>query len=46
VLFTTGYAGSDYRELLPEGAEIIDKPFRSEELLRRIRQKLDERKPH
>jgi CheY-like chemotaxis protein len=42
VLFTTGYAGDQYREHLPPDAEILAKPFRSEELLSQIRKTLDE----
>jgi PAS domain S-box-containing protein len=41
VLFTSGYAGDQYREHLPPDAEVLEKPFRSEELLNRIRKKLD-----
>ncbi len=42
VLFTSGYADERYRKRLPAGAEVLDKPFRTEELLSRIRAKLDE----
>jgi two-component system, cell cycle sensor histidine kinase and response regulator CckA len=41
VLFTSGYADERFRDRLPPDAEVIDKPFRAEELLRRIRAKLD-----
>jgi CheY-like chemotaxis protein len=41
VLFTSGYADDRYRELLPEGVEVLEKPFQSEELLRVVRRKLD-----
>ncbi|HEU4581255.1 MAG TPA: PAS domain-containing protein [Polyangiaceae bacterium] len=42
VLFTSGYADDKYRKRLPPDAEVLDKPFRTEELLSRIRKKLDE----
>ena len=42
VLFASGYADDRFRARLPPGAEVLDKPFRAEELLRRIREKLDE----
>jgi PAS domain S-box-containing protein len=42
VLFTSGYADDRYRKLLPPDAEVLAKPFRTEDLLRRIRKKLDE----
>jgi CheY-like chemotaxis protein len=42
VLFTSGYADERYRKRLPAGAEVLDKPFRTEELLSRIRAQLDE----
>ncbi len=42
VIFTSGYADEEYRTRLPADAEVIEKPFRPEELLRRIRKKLDE----
>ena len=41
VIFVTGYADDRYRERLPIDAEVLEKPFRTEELLRRIRKKLD-----
>ena len=41
VIFVTGYADERYRERLPIDAEVLEKPFRTEELLRRIRKKLD-----
>jgi two-component system cell cycle sensor histidine kinase/response regulator CckA len=42
VIFTSGYADDRYRERLPADAELLEKPFRTEELLRHIRRKLDE----
>jgi PAS domain S-box-containing protein len=42
VLFTSGYADDRYRQRLPPGAELLEKPFRAEELLRRVRRALDE----
>jgi two-component system, cell cycle sensor histidine kinase and response regulator CckA len=42
VLFTSGYADQRYRKRLPPDTEVLEKPFRTEELLTRIRQKLDE----
>ena len=42
VLFMSGYADERYLARLPPDTEIIDKPFRTEELLSRIRRKLDE----
>jgi two-component system cell cycle sensor histidine kinase/response regulator CckA len=42
VLFTSGYADEKYRKRLPPDAELLDKPFRTEELLGRIRKKLDQ----
>lgn len=42
VLFTSGYADDRYRQRLPPGAELLEKPFRAEELLRRVRKVLDE----
>lgn len=42
VLFASGYADERSRERLPAGTELLEKPFRMEELLRRIRSKLDE----
>ncbi|HWO10708.1 MAG TPA: ATP-binding protein [Polyangiaceae bacterium] len=41
VLFTSGYADQRYRKRLPPGAEVLEKPFRTEELLRRVRRALD-----
>jgi two-component system, cell cycle sensor histidine kinase and response regulator CckA len=41
VIFTSGYADERYRELLPDGAEVLEKPFRAEELLGAIRRNLD-----
>jgi CheY-like chemotaxis protein len=42
VLFTSGYADAHHRRRLPDGAEVVDKPFRTVELLERVRHKLDE----
>jgi len=42
VIFTTGYADDRYLARLPPRAEVIGKPFRPDELLKRIRAKLDE----
>ncbi len=42
VLFSSGYADDRYRQLLPPGAVLLEKPFRAEELLRRVRRALDE----
>jgi PAS domain S-box-containing protein len=42
VLFASGYAEDRHVALLPGDAEVISKPFRSTELLTRIRRKLDE----
>ena len=42
VIFVSGYADDRYRSRLPPGAEVLEKPFRTEELLQRIRRKLDE----
>ncbi len=44
VLFTSGYAQEKYREELPPDAEVLEKPFRTNDLLRRIRDVLDARK--
>lgn len=41
VMFMSGYADDRYRARLPEGAEVIGKPFRTEMLLERIRHALD-----
>lgn len=41
VLFTSGYADDRYRERLPHDADIVEKPFRTRELLERVRAKLD-----
>jgi CheY-like chemotaxis protein len=41
VLFASGYADQRYREQLSEDAEVLEKPFRMDELLRRVRSKLD-----
>ena len=43
VLFMSGYADDRYLTRLPPDAEVIGKPFRTEELLNRIRRKLDEK---
>jgi DNA-binding response OmpR family regulator len=42
VLFTSGYTDDRCMARLPPGAEVLGKPFRTEELLTRIRTKLDE----
>lgn len=42
VLFCSGYADGRDLQRLPEGASVVAKPFRSDELLRRVREKLDE----
>lgn len=42
VLFASGYADDRYRNRLPANAEVLEKPFRAEELLRCVRRKLDE----
>ena len=41
VIFMSGYADDHYRERLPQDAEVLEKPFRAEELQRRMRRKLD-----
>ncbi len=41
VLFMSGYADDRVLALLPPDADVIGKPFRTEELLLRIRRKLD-----
>lgn len=41
VVFTTGYADVRHLERLPPDAEVLEKPYRSEELLDRIRRELD-----
>ena len=41
VLFTSGYADEECRKRLPPGAEVLQKPFASKELMSRIRKKLD-----
>ncbi|HEX6240946.1 MAG TPA: ATP-binding protein, partial [Polyangiales bacterium] len=41
VLFVSGYADNRCRELLPVDAEVLEKPFRAQELLQRIRRVLD-----
>lgn len=41
VLFASGYADERFRERLPEGAEVLEKPFRAQDLLLRIQRKLD-----
>jgi DNA-binding response OmpR family regulator len=43
VLFTSGYADDQYVASLPANAEVIGKPFRTDQLLNRIRTKLDEK---
>lgn len=42
VVFTSGYADDRALARLPPGAEVLRKPFSTEELLTRIRKKLDE----
>jgi hypothetical protein len=42
VLFIGGYADERYLARLPPDAEIVGKPFQTDELLSRIRKKLDE----
>jgi two-component system cell cycle sensor histidine kinase/response regulator CckA len=41
VLFTSGYADQRYRRGLSGDIDVLEKPFRSEDLLARIRQALD-----
>jgi hypothetical protein len=41
VIFTSRYADVRYRESLPEGAVLLDKPFRTDQLLGRMRAMLD-----
>jgi CheY-like chemotaxis protein len=41
VLFASGYADKRYRARLPAGSVVLEKPFRTDELLRRIRDTLD-----
>jgi two-component system, cell cycle sensor histidine kinase and response regulator CckA len=41
VLFTSGYADQRYRRRLPTDLDVLEKPFRTEDLLQRIRQTLD-----
>ena len=41
VLFTSGYADQRYRRRLPANLDVLEKPFRSEDLLSRIRHALD-----
>jgi PAS domain S-box-containing protein len=41
VLFASGYADERYRRRLPPDAEVIEKPFRIDDLLRRLRATLD-----
>jgi len=42
VIFASGYAEGRHVERLPADAEVVQKPFRTAELLTRIRMKLDE----
>jgi CheY-like chemotaxis protein len=42
ILFASGYADRRYLERLPRGAQVLAKPFRTDELLRRIRETLDQ----
>ncbi len=44
VIFTSGYADARFREHLPRDAELVDKPFRTRDLIVRIRAKLDEKR--
>ncbi|HEY6726256.1 MAG TPA: PAS domain S-box protein [Polyangiaceae bacterium] len=41
-IFTSGYADRRYLKRLPPDADVLGKPFRAEELLSRIRKRLDE----
>ena len=41
VLFTSGYADHGYRKRLPPDAEVLEKPFATDELLTRVRKALD-----
>lgn len=41
VLFLSGYADQRCRERLPPGAHVLEKPFPTQELLRRVRRTLD-----
>jgi len=41
VLFATGHGDNAYRQQLPPDSEVLDKPFRPEELLGRVRSALD-----
>jgi PAS domain S-box-containing protein len=41
VLFTSGYADQRYRKRLPPDADVLEKPFRVEALLTRVRKILD-----
>lgn len=42
VLFSSGYADDRYQRLLPPGAVLLEKPFRAENLLHRVRKALDD----
>jgi PAS domain S-box-containing protein len=42
VLFVSGYADGSHLAGLPPGAEVLGKPFRTDDLLVRLRKKLDE----
>ena len=41
VIFTSGYADDRYRELLPDDAPVLEKPFRTDALLALVRRNLD-----
>jgi PAS domain S-box-containing protein len=41
VIFVSGYADDRYRKLLPPGADVLEKPFRTEQLLAAVRRQLD-----
>jgi PAS domain S-box-containing protein len=41
-IFTSGYADNRYLKRLPPDADVLGKPFRAEDLLSRIRKRIDE----
>jgi PAS domain S-box-containing protein len=41
VIFASGYADERYRSRLPPDADVLEKPFHTEELLSRVRRRLD-----